>query len=175
MKRVTLPIASLFLILSISCKEDKASKSTSLEKKPEHEQMTKTDLASFSNETSEKVFQNYQLLRVALVNSDLGEAKNAAQKLTQGLEEGQEDLKSLSLAMMQADDMEKQRSLFSDLTEKVTPLLKETIEGGEIYKQYCPMAFEGKGGYWISDVAEIRNPYFGDKMLTCGKVMETIN
>ena len=33
---------------------------------------------------------------------------------------------------------------------------------------------DGKGGYWISNVDEVRNPYFGGKMLKCGKVTETV-
>ena len=48
------------------------------------------------------------------------------------------------------------------------------ITSGEVYKQYCPMAFEGKGGYWLSNSKEVRNPYYGDKMLKCGSVQETI-
>ena len=43
-----------------------------------------------------------------------------------------------------------------------------------MYKQFCPMAFEGKGGYWVSTSEDIKNPYYGDKMLTCGKVVEVI-
>ena len=38
------------------------------------------------------------------------------------------------------------------------------------YLQYCPMAFDDKGAYWISSEKEIRNPYFGDMMLKCGEV-----
>ena len=84
------------------------------------------------------------------------------------------EIGTLADEISKAGDVEKQRELFSQLTEKVEPVFKGSIEGGEIYKQFCPMAFEGKGGYWISDASEIRNPYFGDKMLTCGKVTETI-
>jgi Cu(I)/Ag(I) efflux system membrane fusion protein len=36
------------------------------------------------------------------------------------------------------------------------------------------MAFNDKGAYWLSDKEAIRNPYFGDKMLTCGSVEETL-
>jgi Cu(I)/Ag(I) efflux system membrane fusion protein len=32
------------------------------------------------------------------------------------------------------------------------------------------MAFDNKGAYWLSETKEIRNPYFGDKMMTCGEV-----
>jgi len=84
------------------------------------------------------------------------------------------EINSLAVEISKADDIGKQRELFSQLTEKVEPIFKVSIEGGEIYKQFCPMAFEGKGGYWISDASEIRNPYYGNKMLTCGKVTETI-
>ena len=42
-----------------------------------------------------------------------------------------------------------------------------------IYQQFCPMAFNDKGAFWLSDKKEIRNPYFGDKMLKCGKVTDT--
>lgn len=36
------------------------------------------------------------------------------------------------------------------------------------------MVFNNKGGYWLSTEEEILNPYYGDKMLHCGKVTETI-
>jgi Cu(I)/Ag(I) efflux system membrane fusion protein len=35
------------------------------------------------------------------------------------------------------------------------------------------MALNDKGAYWLSEFEEIRNPYFGDAMLTCGEVVET--
>ena len=49
------------------------------------------------------------------------------------------------------------------------------ISMGELYLEYCPMANGNTGGYWLSNEKEIRNPYFGDKMLKCGSVKETIN
>lgn len=43
-----------------------------------------------------------------------------------------------------------------------------------LYKQYCPMALNDKGAYWLSAQSDIKNPYFGDAMLTCGEVQETL-
>ena len=43
-----------------------------------------------------------------------------------------------------------------------------------IYVQHCPMADDNAGADWLSLDKEIRNPYFGDKMLKCGSVAETI-
>jgi len=48
------------------------------------------------------------------------------------------------------------------------------LGGTEAFYDYCPMAFNNEGAYWLSDQAAIRNPYFGDAMLTCGTVKETL-
>jgi hypothetical protein len=37
------------------------------------------------------------------------------------------------------------------------------------------MANEGKGAIWISETADIKNPYMGNKMSTCGQIKEEIN
>ncbi len=130
--------------------------------------------ASFSDERAGKVFHDYQELRKALVRSQADEVLTAAGKLGSSLPEEQVEMKSMASAMADAADIEKQRALFSDLTAAIEPLFAESLSEGSIYKQFCPMAFEGKGGYWISDVQEIRNPYYGDKMLKCGSVVETL-
>jgi Cu(I)/Ag(I) efflux system membrane fusion protein len=41
---------------------------------------------------------------------------------------------------------------------------------GTIYVQHCPMADNNKGADWLSKEKEIKNPYFGNSMLTCGEV-----
>ena len=130
--------------------------------------------ASFSNEMTGKVFENYQQIRMALVNSNAEEVNLAAGNLMKSFTGEEEEMKSMATAMAETNDIEKQRELFSQMTAEVETLFKESISEGAIYKQFCPMAFEGKGGYWISDVEEIRNPYYGDQMLKCGKVTETI-
>jgi len=43
-----------------------------------------------------------------------------------------------------------------------------------IYIQHCPMANSNKGADWLSLSDEIRNPYFGADMLTCGEVTEEL-
>jgi Cu(I)/Ag(I) efflux system membrane fusion protein len=48
------------------------------------------------------------------------------------------------------------------------------LHHGMIYYQYCPMANGDKGAYWLSNIREIENPYFGDEMLKCGETRETI-
>jgi Cu(I)/Ag(I) efflux system membrane fusion protein len=43
-----------------------------------------------------------------------------------------------------------------------------------MYVQYCPMADNDKGGFWLSTEKQVINPYFGDMMLKCGEVTDSI-
>jgi hypothetical protein len=43
------------------------------------------------------------------------------------------------------------------------------------YYQFCPMAFNDQGAYWLSRESDIKNPYFGSTMLTCGETRETLD
>lgn len=47
------------------------------------------------------------------------------------------------------------------------------LEKDKVYKDFCPMAFDNKGAFWLSETEEILNPYFGEAMLSCGEVKET--
>lgn len=72
--------------------------------------------------------------------------------------------------------LEDQRAYFATLNENVVKLISgfDNLEK-PFYVQKCPMANTNKGAVWISTEKEIRNPYFGDAMLTCGSVIDTIN
>ena len=83
-------------------------------------------------------------------------------------------MKSAVSTIVYTDDIETQRKAFSEMTAQIEPMLKTALSSGKVYKQFCPMAFNNTGGYWLSNNKEIRNPYFGDKMLKFGKVTETI-
>ena len=48
------------------------------------------------------------------------------------------------------------------------------LKQGNLFAIFCPMAFEGKGAYWISDSKTVQNPYFGSKMPACGEVKEEL-
>ena len=70
---------------------------------------------------------------------------------------------------------ERQRLAFSPLSDNVFALLKHVdIKNAGVYKQFCPMAFNDKGAYWLSEESEIKNPYFGKKMLECGEVQDSL-
>ena len=128
--------------------------------------------ATFDNTHATALFQHYIDLKTALVNTDAATTKAIAQQMaavTDSLE-GMEGLKEAAVAIAATDDVEAQREQFVPLTEGIETLVDKHMESGTIYKQYCPMAFDFTGGFWLSNSKEIYNPYFGDKMLHCGKV-----
>ncbi len=84
-------------------------------------------------------------------------------------------LKNNAERIKKSKDINEQREHFSSLTSDLLKII--SAFGGnkqEVYHQYCPMAFDNSGGYWLSLNKQIENPYFGDKMLKCGVVRETI-
>lgn len=68
--------------------------------------------------------------------------------------------------------IEFQREHLEDLTEDMLDLIDLLGTTQTLYVIHCPMAFDDTGGDWISDSKEVRNPYFGDSMLTCGAVVK---
>lgn len=74
-----------------------------------------------------------------------------------------------------SDEISQQRTQFDFLSQTLIKTVKAFGAAEQTYYvQHCPMAFDWEGADWISDVEEIRNPYFGDEMLACGTVEGTL-
>lgn len=71
-------------------------------------------------------------------------------------------------------EMAHQREHFEVLSKDIIDLLAITGSDRTLYVAYCPMYNNNKGGQWLSDAEEIRNPYFGSAMLNCGAVQKEI-
>lgn len=136
-------------------------------------------------------FKAYVSLKDALVASDQTQVNNYTKAAGQTLKSVDMNLLSgpahhdwmtyaagleSSLSSIQnAGDLEAQRAAFSTLSDHLYKSIKAYgLEGSTAYYDFCPMAFNNKGGYWLSDQQPIRNPYFGDQMLTCGSIRETL-
>jgi hypothetical protein len=65
-----------------------------------------------------------------------------------------------------------QREHFAMMSQDVYSLVKAFGGGQALYHDHCPMY--QKGAMWVSELAEIKNPYLGGKMPTCGDVKEKI-
>ena len=74
-------------------------------------------------------------------------------------------------------NISKGRVFFEQLSTSLIQVLKVfRIENNDNhYVQFCSMAFDNKGAYWLSKESKIRNPYYGSQMLKCGVVKDTIN
>ena len=73
------------------------------------------------------------------------------------------------------EDCERYRLAFSAISSAIYGMVKATgLKNAHIYHEYCPMAFNEKGASWLSDESEIKNPYFGKKMMECGEVTDSL-
>jgi Cu(I)/Ag(I) efflux system membrane fusion protein len=74
-----------------------------------------------------------------------------------------------------ATDVEEQRKQFGFLSDVLITTIDAFGSTGEpVYVQFCPMAFDNEGADWLSLEKEIKNPYFGDKMMKCGILKDTL-
>lgn len=138
------------------------------------------------------LWDSYLRLRDALIDTDPEKAKQwAAAMMTtvqsfpaDSLTEEQqlrwkhqhEKLFAQAGSITATADVEAQRAIFEGLSKTMYQVLTELgmPKGVTIYQQQCPMAFDNRGAWWLSDQSDIANPYFGDKMLTCGLVTESL-
>uniref|UniRef100_UPI004047475E efflux RND transporter periplasmic adaptor subunit n=2 Tax=Algoriphagus sp. TaxID=1872435 RepID=UPI004047475E len=112
-----------------------------------------------------------QLLAQALakVSSAAGTGKEKAK-----WEKIKAELSQATAKIKGAKDIGAARTQFSNLSASIIQLAETyPLSQQVVYKDYCPMAFDNKGGYWLSETEDIRNPYFGASMLSCGEVKQT--
>ncbi len=126
--------------------------------------------------TTGNVVSGYLALKDALVASDANNAQDKAIELLELVDATKmPDVQQRVKEMAAATDLAVQRSYFDSLSIALYDHLKAQPPSDQtIYKQYCPMAFDNRGAFWLSDNREIKNPYFGDEMLKCGRVEEEI-
>ena len=112
-----------------------------------------------------------QILAQALakVSSAAGSGKDKAK-----WEKIKSELSQATAKIRGAKDISTARTHFSTLSSSIIQLAETyKLTQQVVYQDYCPMAFDNKGGYWLSETENITNPYFGASMLTCGEVKQT--
>lgn len=168
-----------------SCKENapeiktapsQVAEKTTPQKRDLNETSTSVEVV-FEDEKFTEIYNAYLELKASLVNTDASKAKEAAIAMTAKVGEKYkaENLQEALGAVSSSASVKEQRVAFENVSTIVENLIsKNNIISGAVYKQYCPMAFNGKGAYWLSNSNEVRNPYFGDQMLKCGVVEKEI-
>ncbi len=134
------------------------------------------------DETMNQITHEYLKIKDALA-SDKTEGVTAAAKmmlpliekleLTNVPEEQQtkfkkipDKLSSATTELTKAKDIKAMRTSFNDLSKPMALWASITLPEG-VNVAYCPMA----PGSWLQTGKEIRNPYYGAKMLKCGEIV----
>lgn len=124
------------------------------------------------------VLQSYFKLKDALVAGNGKDASTAAialSKQLKGLSRPEaKQASAQAAAVAKAAAIEDQRAKFAELSASLYRLAKMNAPSATVYYQHCPMYNKGKGANWLSQEKAIRNPYYGDQMLTCGSVVDTL-
>lgn len=132
------------------------------------------------------VFDNYFLLKDALVKTDGKTAATKSKELLASIEAVKmeslkmdvhmvwmkvlKDLTADAKNISETQDIKKQRDFFKSLSKNTYELIKVSKPSEAVYYQYCPM----QDANWLSKENAVKNPYYGSQMLTCGKTVETI-
>ncbi|MCU7694397.1 DUF3347 domain-containing protein [Haoranjiania flava] len=131
------------------------------------------------DEQIQALYIHYLGIKDALVADDQSKAASHANQFSQTaslisyrhLSEGNVNaLRKDASAIADARDIAAQRKSFSNLSNNMAALAEKCkLSDKPVYQQYCPMA----KAYWLSNEKEIKNPYYGSSMLTCGSVKKT--
>lgn len=162
------------------------------DREPEHPETTSHVISQDTKDVLEPVYSQYLNYKDALVADDLVQALTAAQSL-------QDTIDKIDMAVFSGDShqawmkfksdlaaalqhaphfktLEESRTAFQQVSDTMIALTRAfTPLDQTIYVQHCPMADNGNGADWLSMDTEIKNPYFGQSMLTCGEVTMTID
>ncbi len=139
-----------------------------------------------------QVYDQYIAYKNALVKSDPSKAwqmvkplKEALKKTDMSLLKGDDHsvwmvhLNKINKSLEKvtaSEDLEQQRRALAPISEALYQSIKQFgINHDVVYYQYCPMAIGNQGAYWMSEVEDINNPYFGETMLKCGETREILN
>lgn len=151
---------------------------------------TYSELSEGFRSNGNAVIVQYFKLKNVLVNDQLTPSKTAATELIQLLAKLQgtdlnrsektiwegfsKNLNKVAVQLKNAKDLTELRENFELLSTEVILLTENYgVNQDLIFKDYCPMAFNNKGAYWLSETKEITNPYFGASMLACGEVKQS--
>lgn len=137
------------------------------------------------------VYDNYINLKNALVEDDSKSVNKALKGMLENLSKVdmkqlknedahtrwmqlEKELKAAAGSMSNASDIKVQRDHFKNLSSHIITAVELFGINEKVYLQFCPMADQNKGAYWLSTEEKVYNPYFGDAMLTCGEVKQII-
>ncbi|MCR8669000.1 efflux RND transporter periplasmic adaptor subunit [Aestuariibaculum sp. M13] len=137
------------------------------------------------------VYDEYITLKDALVEGDAETASKASQSLEKSLmkvdmkllKENEAHMRWMSqlkaienntASILKSSNIDAQRQYFKELSDALISAVQSFGINEKVFLEFCPMANDNNGAYWLSKEDKILNPYFGDAMLTCGEVKQII-
>ena len=84
------------------------------------------------------------------------------------------EIKSSATSISETSDIKSQRDHFKHLSSHLINAVQLFGINEKVYVEFCPMADNNNGAYWLSKEEKVINPYFGEAMLTCGEVKQVI-
>ncbi len=184
MKNLKMSLAAMLLVGSLAYAQHDHKKMKTSHKMGEKKMMVNQG----HDMKTEAILNDYFNLKNALVNDDGKKAAQAGSKLAISLkafdmkaytaEQQKELIDIIEDATEHAEHIAKsdighQREHFKTLSVDMTDLVAITGTKHTLFEQFCSMY--DKGSAWLSRSNEVRNPYYGSKMLKCGKVQKEIN
>ena len=128
--------------------------------------------APHSTEATRALVKSYLEVQTALAEDRFDDVKGPARSIASqaaALGAGGAELAKAATAFVNAADLAAARTAFGPLSDAV--IARVRAEGSsEVASQlklaYCPMARKS----WLQSGEQVRNPYYGTKMLTCGEL-----
>jgi hypothetical protein len=122
-----------------------------------------------ANAAAASLLLNTQNLKIAELQDTSGTIRETAQVFASTISGSAQAL----VGEQNIDDKRRELSMISDALWNLIRTVR--YEDTKLYYQYCPMAFDNAGAYWISQSSDVKNPYFGEKMVTCGEAIDSLD
>ncbi len=158
---------------------------------------TSSEIPDYVDQTDEKfkvqlneLLSTYYNLKDAFVNDKADLANSEAKNLLKSLDKVEMKLlkgdahmywmtqkNNIQLSgekIANSNDINEQRNQFISMSNAMINIVKAFGVINVSYEQYCPMADDNNGAYWLSESNKVLNPYFGSSMLNCGEIKNEI-
>lgn len=166
-------------------------KDTTVDKTKEDAVSTLRDVNPKVAASIDKIVEHYLHLKNALVNDNSKDAAASGKEIVDAMktldkslltneqkkiyEDVEDDAREHAEHIGEnAGKIEHQREHFDILSNDLYDLVKAFGSSQVLYKYFCPMYNDKEGAIWLSEIKEIKNPYYGKKMPNCGSMEEEI-
>ena len=127
---------------------------------------------AFVKEESNNIISQSEKIGAILSKVDIKLLENKeAQTFWMSLEK---QLRVAVSSILKTTAIKEQRNHFKQVSASLIEALQVFGVNEKVFVAFCPMADSNKGAYWLSIEKKVINPYFGNKMLTCGEVKQVI-